>query len=340
MISSDTGVSSEVESVRNNAGIIDLSHRGKLKLSGKEHLNLLQGMLSNDVIKLKTFKGIYATSLTPKGKLVADMKVHKLSGEVILDIEPHITEEFYKYLLKYRLSYRADIENVTQELNLFHICGPDAACIIKQSLSLAQEPINEFDSVVPEGEESALMIKVNRTGETGYDIYVNTSKDAGVWSDMMNGQLTGDLKQFGLDAMEILRIEAGIPVLGKDMDENTIPIEAGLWKALDFEKGCYIGQEVVARIKWRGRVNRHLIGFKVDGLTKVPEPGSEVFINDKKVGRLTSCVYSPTLNEVIAIGYIRREFNEDSLKVNIVNLSDGAHIKAVTSSLPFINNFT
>lgn len=340
MISSDTDISSEVESVRNNAGIIDLSHRGKLKLSGKEHLNLLQGMLSNDVIKLKTSKGIYATSLTPKGKLMADMKVHKLSGEVILDIEPHITEEFYKYLLKYRLSYRADIENVTQELNLFHVCGPDADSVIKQSFGPASKPVNEFDSVVPKGDESALMIKINRTGEAGYDIYVDKSKGAGVWSDMINGPLTGGLTPFGLEAMEILRIEAGIPVLGKDMDENTIPIEAGLWKALDFEKGCYIGQEVIARIKWRGRVNRHLSGFKVDGLTEVPEPGSEVFMDDKKVGRLTSCVYSPTLNEVIAIGYIRREFNEGSLKVNIVNLSDGAHIKAVTCSLPFIDNFT
>lgn len=340
MISLNTGISSEVESVRNNAGIIDLSHRGKLKLSGKEHLNLLQGMLSNDVIKLKTSKGVYATSLTPKGKLVADMKVHKLSGEVILDIEPHITEEFYKYLLKYRLSYRADIENVTQELNLFHICGSDAAYIIKQSFGLASEPINEFDSVVSEGEEAALIIKINRTGETGYDVYVDKNKGAGVWSDKMNGPLKGGLKPFGMEAMEILRIEAGIPVLGKDMDENTIPIEAGLWKALDFEKGCYIGQEVIARIKWRGRVNRHLLGFKVDGFTEAPEPGSEVFINDKKVGRLTSCVYSPTLNEVIAIGYIRREFNEGSLKVNIVNLSDGVHIKAVTCSLPFIDNFT
>lgn len=339
MISSYVDVSSEVKSVRNTAGVIDFSQRGKLKLSGEEHLRLLQGMLTNDVIKLKTSEGCYATSLTPKGKIIADMEVHKLNDSVILALEPHITEEFYKYLLKYRLSYRADIENITQKLSLFHVCGPDATHVIKQSFDIAQEPLNEFDSVELKCDSKILIIKINRTGETGYDIYADKNKGTDIWSDMIGSSFVDGFKPFGSEAMEVLRIEAGIPALGKDMDENTIPIEAGLWKALDFEKGCYIGQEVIARIKWRGRVNWHLVGFKVDGLKKVPEPGSEVFAEGKKVGKLTSCTYSSTLNRVIAIGYIRREFNEDSLKVNIVNLSDDLYIKASVCTLPFIDNF-
>ncbi len=334
-----TDISSEVESVRNSAGIIDLSQRGKLKLSGEEHLKLLQGMLTNDVIKLKTSEGVYATSLTPKGKMIADMKVHKLRDNVILDLEPHVTEEFYKYLLKYRLSYRADIEDVTQKLSLFHVCGPDAVHVIKQIFDTVREPLNEFDSVRSEGDGTALIIKINRTGETGYDIYADKNEGKDIWSDMIGSSSVDGFRPFGSEAMEVLRIEAGIPVLGKDMDENTIPIEAGLWKALDFEKGCYIGQEVIARIKWRGRVNWHLVGFKVDGLKKVPEPGSEIFVEGKKAGKLTSCTYSPTLNRVIATGYIRREFNEDSLKVNIADLSDGLYIKASVCTLPFVDNF-
>ena len=113
----------------------------------------------------------------------------------------------------------------------------------------------------------------------------------------------------GHEALEILRIEAGIPTYGKDMDISTIPIEAGIWNALDFEKGCYVGQEVIARIKWRGRVNWHLAYFasQQDGCAL---PGDTLWVEEKKVGRITSSTYSPTIGRNISIGYIRREFRD------------------------------
>jgi len=136
-----------------------------------------------------------------------------------------------------------------------------------------------------------------------------------------------------------MRIEAGIPVFGIDMDENTIPIEAGLWNALDFEKGCYIGQEVIARIKWRGRVNWHLTGFESREKTAIPE-GSKVYNEnkDKEIGRITSSTFSEVLGESIALGYIRREYMENGQSV-LINSSEKLFLTAKVSELPFINNF-
>jgi len=333
-------ISSEVKSVRNNAGLIDLSHRGKLKLSGKEHLNLLQGMLTNDVIKLKKFKGLYATSLTAKGKIIADMRLHKLDDNIILDLESHISKKFRQYLLKYKLSYKVDIEDLTRKRSLFHLCGPNSTEVLKRSFNLGQDLLDEFDLLkLTEQSRELLVAKINRTGETGYDIYADEDKGSSLWLRILKSNSTYGLKPFKLETMDTLRIEAGIPILGKDMDENTIPIESGLWNALNFEKGCYIGQEIIARIKWRGNVAKHLVGFNIEGDKNVTTPGCEVFAEDKKVGWITSSTYSPTFERPIALGYIKRGFNKEGLSVDIEN-SEAGYVKATVADLPFIDNFT
>ena len=130
-----------------------------------------------------------------------------------------------------------------------------------------------------------------------------------------------------------MRIEAGIPVYGVDMDESNIPIEAGLWNALNFEKGCYVGQEVVARIKWRGHVNWHLMGFQSDG-DIMPAIGDEIFDGERKIGRITSSAYSRSLNKHLSLGYIRREFKEPGTNISSKKV-DGSTISAVVSELPF-----
>lgn len=125
------------------------------------------------------------------------------------------------------------------------------------------------------------------------------------------------------------------------MDESNIPIEAGLWDALDFEKGCYVGQEVVARIKWRGHVNWHLMGFVIEG-DRVPSPGDQIFLEERKIGRVTSGVFSPAFDKPIALGYIRREFKDPGTKVTVksgekstAQARDDSREYAVVSDIPF-----
>lgn len=292
----------ETKTVRESVGIIDISSRGKLILSGADHIKFLQGMLTNDVKEKPPGTGVYAAILTPKGKMISDMRVFKNEDSVYLDTEPGMGGDVAELLRRFRLSYKAEVLDVTEDYCVLHVCGPGCGEFISKRLGINTEHMNEYDHRAC---HEATVMKLNRTGETGFDLLFENRLAQEIWELLLESSPAPELS--GQEALEILRIEAGIPIYGKDMDTSTIPIEAGIWNALDFEKGCYVGQEVIARIKWRGRVNWNLAYFVVqqDGCAS---PGDMLWVKEKKVGRITSSTYSPTLGKNIAIGYIRREF--------------------------------
>ena len=294
----------EAKAVRDSMGIIDISSRGKLMLRGADHVKFLQGMLTNDVKEKLPGTGVYAAILTPKGKMISDMRVFKNEGSVYIDTEPGMGVDVAQLLRKFRLSYKAEVVDVTEDYCALHTCGPGCGEFITERLGINTEQMNEYDHRAC---GDVTLMKLNRTGETGFDVLFENRCAEEIWDLLLESSPTAGLS--GQEALEILRIEAGIPVYGKDMDISTIPIEAGIWNALDFEKGCYVGQEVIARIKWRGRVNWHLTYFAAqrDGCAS---PGDVLWVEEKKVGRITSSTCSPTLGKNIAIGYIRREFRD------------------------------
>ncbi len=307
----------EVSNTRNGLTFCDISNRGKLRLSGKDHLKLLQGMLTNDVLNLKTGEGNLSAVLTNKGRVISDMRVYKDEGSVFLDTEPGLNKKLKDHLLKFRLSYKAEIDDVTKDYGLVHISGTKCIDFLTDSFNIGRDNLDEYEHIKENGIK---IIKINRTGDLGFDIQFENNM-----SDKIINLISSpafNIKPAGLEAMEIMRIEAGIPKYGVDIDERTIPIEAGLWSALDFEKGCYVGQEVVARIKWRGRVNRHLVSLRVEG-EKVPGPKDKIISDEKEIGKITSSVFSPTVNKVIALGYIRREFKDHGSKAEVL-FSDGS----------------
>ena len=294
----------EAKTVRESVGIIDISSRGKLTLRGADHIKFLQGMLTNDVKEKNPGTGVYAAILTPKGKMISDMRVFKNQDSVYMDTEPGMGGDIAQLLRRFKLSYKAEVLDVTEDYCVLHACGPGCGELISKRLGINIEQMNEYDH---KAFGEATVMKLNRTGETGFDVLFENRSAEKIWNLLLESSPAPGLS--GQEALETLRIEAGIPVYGKDMDISTIPIEAGIWNALDFEKGCYVGQEVIARIKWRGRVNWHLAYFAVqqDGCAS---PGDILWVNEKKVGRITSSAYSPTLGKNIAIGYIRREFRD------------------------------
>ena len=328
----------EYPAVRTKVGISDLSHRGKLRLSGKDHLKFLQGMLTNDVIKLEPGKGMYAALLTVKGRMVSDMKVYKEDDSVLLDLEPGLNIKVGELLTKYRLSYKADIDDLSEECGLFSINGPNAEELLFKVLDITPSDMEEYQHFSADIEGHNLtVVKVKRTPMDGYDIYMSGESASSVWNLFITSGKELGITPVGFQAMNTLRVEAGIPVYDVDMDESNIPIEAGLWDALDFEKGCYVGQEVVARIKWRGHVNWHLVGFVIEG-ERVPEPGDQIFLEQRKIGRVTSGAFSPVLEKPIALGYIRREFKEPGTKVRVTSgesHSGDTQDFAIVSSIPF-----
>ena len=328
-------LSEEYNTVRNHVGIVDLSHRGKIRVSGKEHIKFLQGILSNDVKKLEVGSGQYSTFLTPKGRMIADMRLCRKSDSVVLDLEPGLNEKVKELFLKYKISYKVDIEDVTDTLSLISVHGPDAKKLTEKTLGRQIPDLEEYDFITCDTNGNGLLIaNMKRTLELGFDIFVSSDgTNKTLWERLIAQGEELYAKPVGLDALETLRIEAGIPRFGVDMDENTIPIEAGLWNALSFEKGCYVGQEVIARIKWRGHVNWHLIGFKIDG-DDIPKKDSKIIRGEREIGYITSGTFSPKLNQIIALGYIRREFNNPGTRVTVKTESIKT-VSAEVSEVPF-----
>jgi glycine cleavage system T protein len=325
---------SEYKAVRENVGIADLSSRGELRLSGKDHLKFLQGMLSNDLMILEEGKGMYATILTVKGRMISDMRVYKDKEPVFLDLEPGMNEIVSELLTKFRLSYKATIDDLTETLGLISVQGPDSKKLLELLLEVEIPPMNEYDFSKKDFRGSEIfLVYVNRTGEKGFDIYIENKNIQYLWEELMKHGEALNIKPIGYHTLNTLRIEAGIPVYNLDMDENNIPIEAGLWSALNFEKGCYVGQEVIARIKWRGHVNWHLLGFVIIG-DQLAEVGDEIYSGEKKIGRVTSSAFSHKLNKPVCLGYIRREFKEPGNIVSI-NGTDHPEFQAEVTRLPF-----
>lgn len=329
----------EYRAVRTKAGITDLSHRGKLRMSGRDCAKFLQGMVSNDVENLPLGQWVYCTMLTVKGRMITDMRVLKKADSLLIDLEPGMNTKIKELLEKYRLSYKADIDDVTQELALLSINGPSSVQIVEKAFGeQAGGPggLAENGFVQTRLDDAAVTLaRTNRVGELGFDLYVPAESAPGVWEVVCSAGKEHGLVPVGLEALDVLRIEVGIPLFGVDMTEDTIPLEAGLDRAISYEKGCYVGQEVVARIHYRGHVNRHLVGFEVDG-EELPPAGTKLVSGEKEIGRITSAAYSPALDGVIALGYIRRELREPG---TVVMLSEGSGDRAAkVADIPFINN--
>jgi tRNA-modifying protein YgfZ len=275
----------EYELLTESAGLVDRSYRAKLALRGAEAAEFLQGQVSNDVEGLRPGEGCYATLLTHKGKLRSDMRILRGGEWLWIDAEAIGLVPIAHTLKTYSLGRDVSWEDLTEERAILSLIGPAAREVL--------------DPAPPEAEHSFV------EGEHG--LYVTT--DLGVDVICPAAQADGVRQALGLEevaeeAAECLRIESGRPRLGFDMDGETIPQEAGInERAVDFEKGCYVGQETVARLHWKGKPNRYLRGLRLAGPA---ERGEELRLGDKVVGRVGSSCVSPTLGP-IALALVRRE---------------------------------
>jgi folate-binding protein YgfZ len=270
---------SDYELVTESAGLVDRSDRAKFIVRGSEAADFLQGQVSNDVEALEPGRGCYATVLSHKGKLRTDLRILRRDDSFWLDTEA-IGHAVLEHMLRtYSLGRDVQFEDVTESRALLSLVGPAA---------------RERLDVAPPDEEHAFV-----TGQHG--TYVVTHLGVDVIAD---AGTTLDVQPVSEEAAECLRIEAGRPRLGYDMDADTIPQEAGInERAVSFTKGCYVGQETVARLHYKGRPNRHLRGLR---LSEPAERGTEILLGERVVGRLGSTCLSPRLGP-IALALVRRE---------------------------------
>jgi tRNA-modifying protein YgfZ len=302
--------------LREEAGVLDRSDRGKLIVRGPEAAEYLQGQLTNDVEALGVGEGCYAALLDRKGHIQADMRVLRLSsGEIWLDVEPQAIPRVLRHLQTYSVGREVEIEDVTDRWAISALLGPRAAAISGFE-GLAQEHaqrFREWDGVEVLGVATDL----------GLDLITTSDQQASL-RKLLSAAGAVDISEA---AAEIARVESGRPRLGAEMGESTMPAEAGIVeRAVDFEKGCYIGQEPVARLHYRGKPNRRLRGLR---LNEPAQPGATLELEDREVGSIGTACVSPALGP-IALAIVRREAESG----DTVRVGDGTATAEVVE-LPF-----
>ena len=328
-----TNPQDEYAAVCAKAGLIDLSFRTQVKFTGEDRSDFLQGMLSNDVKALRPGDGCPATLLTEQGRIVADLRVYAEESAIFLDIDARIKEKTIEALDRFIIADDVEIEDLSTHQVTLAVQGPVAAEVLAAAglSSLPEQELQHRDATL--ADVQVRVVRSDQTGKGGYEFHVPGERASVVWQAL--ARLDG-LLPVGHTALNMLRVEAGIPWYGLDMDEDRIVLEVGLDRAISFNKGCYLGQEVVERASARGRMNRMLSGFLLqnEAQAALPIRGDRLVKDDKQVGWLTSVTTSPTLGRPIALGYVRREHGEPGTRLRI-DRPDTDMIAEVTK-LPFL----
>jgi folate-binding protein YgfZ len=298
------------------AGVLDRSELGKLALTGGQAAEMLNGQVSNDVEALTPGTGCYAALLTNKGKMLGDLRVLNTGDELLLLTERASLQALFDQLRRGAIGWDAELHKRTLQQGLLSVIGPSA----REIAGAAGLPAAEH---------------ANRPGEVGGAPVVLVATDLGVdvlcaaedTAAVRDALLAAGGVAVDEPAAEVVRVESGRPRYGIDLDDATIPQEAGLNdRAVSFTKGCYVGQETVARLHWRGKPNRHLRGLR---LSAPAEPGTPLRLGEREVGRVASVAVSPA-HGPIALALVRREASPgDTLAVG-----DGA-VSAQVVELPF-----
>lgn len=298
---------------RQRGGVADLSARLKLRLTGEDRVRFLNGQVTAGVQRLSPGQALPACITTAKGRLCAEAVLHATADALFLDAEPSLRDSLPDRLERYIISDDVLLEDVTDELRLVHVAG----------------------GVAPASELFAAALLVDRThrfGPNGWDVWLTPEAFDALWQ-----QLAGRAAVLSPEIQEALRIEAGLPRWGFDLDENTLPPEAGLDRThVDYHKGCYIGQEVISRLKSVGHVNRELTGFVAEAGAPLGA-GAQLFPPDsdeRTIGVLTSAAFSFALEKPIALGYLKRGAAFPEL---IARRADAAETRVAPHVLPFVS---
>ena len=327
----------EYRFLKHSVGVLDLSFRSRLCLLGADRKKFLHGQVTNQVNELQVGGGCYAALVTAKGRMQSDLNIYCLADELLLDFEPGLAVSVAQRLEKYIIADDVQVVDVQEPYGMLSVQGPQSSELIKlldASIEVPHSPASFFRQPQPDESELYVMNQA-RAGGSGFDLFVPTASLGSLFDKIFDllGKLGGGA--VGWEALECARIEAGIPRFGADMDETNLPPEAGLEaRAIHYAKGCYIGQETIARLRTYGQVAKALRGIRFAPEAQVfPKRGDKVYWSDKEIGHVTSATASPTLRSNVALAYLRREHNKVG---DTVTVRSGDHtLPATVVTLPF-----
>jgi folate-binding protein YgfZ len=291
-------LASEYRVLTDGCGLIDRSERGKLALTGTERKSFLAGQVTNDIEGLQAGNGCYAAFLTHKGKMLGDLRVlaaedPDTEAELLLDTERATLQALFDMVRRFKIGYDVELHKRTVQRGLLSLVGPGARA------AAGADDLPPDEHAHRAGEVAGHPVRLIAT-----DVGIDVLCDADDTDAVREALLATGAEPVSEEAAEILRVERGRPRYGYDLDDATIPQEAGLNdRAVSFTKGCYVGQETVARLFYRGKPNRHLRGLR---LSEAVQSGAELRLGERVVGRLASSLVSPT-HGPIALALVRRE---------------------------------
>jgi folate-binding protein YgfZ len=304
-------LSSEYRTLTKACGLLDRCERGKLALGGTQAKSFLQGQVTNDVESLTAGKGCYAAFLTPKGKMLGDLRILDAGDELLLDTERVALQPLFNMIRRFSIGYDVQMHKRTLERGLVSLIGPAADAIAEQ------QTLGQAEHTHIPGEIAGATVRAIRT-EVGVDLLCVADDTARVTEALQHRGAA----PVSAAVADCLRVELGRPRYGLDLDDTVIPQEAGLnARAVSFTKGCYVGQETVARLYYRGKPNRQLRGLR---LSAPVATGAEIAFEGRLVGRLGSVADSPELGP-IALALVRREAPPGS-RVAVGPDGVGAHV--------------
>lgn len=295
------------------AALLDLSDRSRLCVLGGDREKFLHGQVTNDLLGLRAGQGAYAALVTAKGRIESDLFIYKLNEELLLDFEPGLAPKVIARLERYVIAEDVQIVDVSSAYKLLSVQGPAAESILKGipwAQALPQDPLTWRSSALPQGE--LYIMRNNRFGPPGFDLFVPAEAAVEIAQTLK----TTGARRVNTVATETVRIENAIPRYGVDMDESNLAPETGIQKrAISYAKGCYIGQEIIARIRTYGQVAKALRLVRFETGTSPAPRGTRLFHQAKEIGSVTSSAFSPKHQAVVALAYVRKEANAVGTKL-------------------------
>jgi folate-binding protein YgfZ len=327
-----------------SAGIIDLSPRGRMLVSGTEAVQFLNGLITNDMKTLAENSWMPAAFPNVQGRLIAGVRVVRLNDDqtarnagptFLIDTEPATHERVLKTIERFTLAGDFRVTDITSQTALLSVQGNKATNVVRSVLGEEAAGIKTCGAMELSWQDAGTtaavtVIRATHTSEDGFDLIVNADQAGTLWDALRNA----GARPVGYDALEILRVEGGLPRYGVDMDDTNVVTETGLDDAVSYTKGCYVGQEIIARIKYRGHVAKKLSCLVFDSAQKVAAGVVIKSADDKEIGRTTSVTYSPHLGRTIALGYLKYDYLAPGTGVKII--AGDQELSAQVTELPFV----
>lgn len=329
-------VKAEYLAGKGTVGIADRSHFGRLKVTGAKRLDLLHRLTTNHVKDLAPGQGAETVLCTNKGRIVDLLHIYVAEDHYLMVTSPNMAPVIKEQIEKMRFRDDVTLEDVTESTAMITLYGPESGRFLDwaaHSETKALQP-HHWRSVSIEGVAAVAARIPGGIGGLGFNLILilDAGQAGNVWRALFREGATYGVNPMGAEAMELLRVEFGVPAWGRELTEDFNPLEARLDAAIHWAKGCYTGQEVIARLDSRKKIAKLLTGYLVE-IGGVPEPRSRVFHEGAEVGLVTSVVPSLELRRIITLGYIRTPLAEPGTKVTIH--SRGDTMEAEVSALPF-----